>query len=35
MFSSLKHDQSDNIHKKESEDDERHSGGDKLVLNEK
>ena len=35
MFSSLKHDQSDTIQKKESEDDVRHLGGNKLVLNEK
>ena len=36
MFSSLKYDQSDSIQKKESEEgDERHSGGDNLVLNEK
>ena len=35
MFSSLKYDQSDSIQKKESEEgDERHSGGDNLVLNE-
>ena len=34
MFSSLKYDQSDSIQKKESEGDERHSGGDNLVLNE-
>ena len=36
MFSSLKYDQSDTIQKKELEEgDERHSGGDNLVLNEK
>ena len=36
MFSSLKYDQSDSIQKKESEEgDERHSGGDNLVLNDK
>ena len=36
MFSSLKYDQSDSIQKKESEEgDERHSGGENLVLNEK
>ena len=36
MFSSLKYGQSDSIQKKESQkDDERRSGGEKLVLNEK
>ena len=36
MLSSLKYDQSDSIQKKESEEgDERNSGGDNLVLNEK
>ena len=36
MFSSLKYDQSESIQKKESEEgDERHSGRDNLVLNEK
>ena len=35
MFSSLKYGQSDSIQKKESEEgDEKHSGGDNLVLNE-
>ena len=36
MFLPLKYDQSDSMQKKESEeDDERHLGGDNLVLNEK
>ena len=34
MFSSLKFYQSDSIQKKESDDGERHSGEDNLVLNE-
>ena len=36
MFSSLKYDQSDSIHEKESEEgDKRHSGGDNLVFKRK